>query len=86
MATTHTVHTKKAPPPRRDGDPTEQFRLMLTRSIDTYEKGVKRALEFELKFAEMTQQEWLKELIERQADFTREVVSTYAKATRTLLK
>ena len=34
----------------------------------------------------MTQQEWLKNLIETQADFTRELTSSYTGTARSLLK
>jgi hypothetical protein len=54
--------------------------------LDTYEQAVDRAIEFELKFAGATQQEWLKNLIETQADFTRELTSSYTSTARTLLK
>ena len=54
--------------------------------LDSYEKAVDRAIELELKFAGMTQQEWLKGLVETQADFTREVTSSYTSTERSLLK
>jgi hypothetical protein len=54
--------------------------------LDSYEKAVDRAIELELKFAGMTQQEWLKGLVETQADFTREVTSSYTSTARSLLK
>ena len=54
--------------------------------IDSYEKAVDSAIELELKVAATTQQEWLKNLIEAQADFTRELSSSYATTARTLLK
>ena len=54
--------------------------------LDTYEKAVDRAIELELKVAGMTQQEWLKSMIETQADFARELSSSYAATARTLLK
>ena len=34
----------------------------------------------------MTEQEWLKSLIEAQVDFTRELTNTYATTARSLLK
>jgi hypothetical protein len=54
--------------------------------LDTYEKAVERAIELELKVAGMTQQEWLKSVVETQADFTREVTSSYTSTARSLLK
>lgn len=54
--------------------------------LDSYEKAVDRAIEFELKFAGATQQEWLKNLIEAQAEFARELTSSYTSTARTLLK
>ena len=54
--------------------------------LDSYEKAVDRAIEFELKLAGATQHEWLKNLIEAQADFAREVTSSYTSTARTLLK
>jgi hypothetical protein len=54
--------------------------------LDSYEKAVERALELELKVAGATQQEWLGNLIEAQADFAREVTSTYTSTARSLLK
>ena len=54
--------------------------------LDSYEKAVDRAIDLELKFAGMTQQEWLKGLVETQVDFTREVTSSYTSTARSLLK
>lgn len=54
--------------------------------LDSYEKTVDRALELELKAAGATRQEWLKNLIEAQAGFAREVTSTYTSTARTLFK
>jgi hypothetical protein len=54
--------------------------------VDSYEKAVDRAIDFERKVAGLTQQEWLKTLIEAQTDFAREVAESYATAARTLLK
>jgi hypothetical protein len=54
--------------------------------LDSYEKAVDRAIELELKFAGMTQQEWIKGLVETQADFTREVTNSYTSTARSLLK
>ena len=54
--------------------------------VDSYEKIVDRTLDIELRAASLTQQEWLKSLIEAQADLTRELTNSYASAARTLLK
>ena len=54
--------------------------------LDAYEKGIEQTIELQLKIASMTQQEWLKDLIEKQADVTREVTSSYTSTARSLLK
>ena len=55
--------------------------------VDSYERTVvDRAIGFERKVALPTQQEWLKGLIQAQADFTREVAKSYSTAARSLLK
>jgi len=54
--------------------------------VDSYEKAVDRAVDLQLKVAGLTRQEWLKSLIEAQADFTREVAESYTTAARSLLK
>jgi hypothetical protein len=54
--------------------------------LDAYEKAVDQAIELELKVAGYTQQARLKNLIEAQADFTREVASSYTSTARSLLK
>ncbi len=54
--------------------------------LDSYEKAVDRAIDLELKFAGASQQEWLKNIVEAQADFAREVATTYTSTARTLLK
>lgn len=54
--------------------------------VDAYEKTVDRAIEAERKLAGLTQQEWLKSLIEAQADFTREIARSYTSTARSLLK
>ena len=53
--------------------------------VDSYEKVVDRAIEAQLKVAGATNQEWLKSLIEAQADFTREVTQTYTTTARSFL-
>jgi phage-related minor tail protein len=54
--------------------------------VDSYEKAVDRAIDLERKVASLSQQEWLKTLIDAQTDFAREVADSYATAARTLLK
>lgn len=54
--------------------------------LDAYEKAVDQAIELELKLAGYTQQEWLKNLIDTQADLTREITSSYTSTARSLLK
>jgi len=54
--------------------------------LDSYEKLVDRTLDIELRAAALTQQEWLKSLIETQAELTRELTSSYTSAARTLFK
>jgi len=92
MATTQT----KAQIPAFDGifdranETGEQFAAAARKAgnayLDSYEKAVDRAIELELKLAGSTQQEWLKNLIEAQADFAREVTTSYTSTARTLLK
>ena len=54
--------------------------------LDSYEKVVDRTLEIELRAAALTQQEWLRSLIEAQAHFARELTSSYTSAARALFK
>jgi hypothetical protein len=54
--------------------------------LDAYEKAVEQAMELELKVADSTKQEWLKSLIQTQADFMREVATSYTSTARSLLK
>jgi phage-related minor tail protein len=54
--------------------------------VDSYEKAVDRAIDLERKVASLSQQEWLKTLIDAQTDFAREVADSYATAARSLLK
>ena len=71
-------------------DSSEQFLSYARKAgnayLDSYEKAVDRAIELELKVADMTQQEWLKSIIETQTDFAREVSSSYTTTARTFLK
>ena len=54
--------------------------------LDSYEKAVDRTAELQLKFAGLTQQEWLKSLIEAQVDASKELVSSYTATARSFLK
>jgi hypothetical protein len=54
--------------------------------LDSYEKAINRATELQLKLAGLTQQEWLKSLIEAQVDITRELTGSYTTTARSLLK
>jgi hypothetical protein len=54
--------------------------------LDSYEKAIDRTTELQLKLAGLTQQEWLKSLIEAQVDIARELTGSYTTTARTLLK
>jgi hypothetical protein len=54
--------------------------------LDSYEKAVDRTTELQLKLAGLSQQEWLKSLIEAQVDVTRELAGSYTTTARSLLK
>ncbi|MBV8944663.1 MAG: hypothetical protein JOZ95_04530 [Solirubrobacterales bacterium] len=54
--------------------------------LDSYEKAVNRATDLQLKLAGLTQQEWLRSLIEAQVDITRELTGSYTTTARSLLK
>jgi hypothetical protein len=54
--------------------------------LDSYEKAVDRTTELQLKLAGLSQQEWLKSLIEAQVDVTRELAGSYTTTARGLLK
>lgn len=54
--------------------------------LDSYERAVDRTIDLERKLAAMTNQEWLKNVIEAQADITRELSTSYATAARSFLK
>jgi hypothetical protein len=69
---------------------SEQFlaaaRKAGTLYLDSYEKAVDRTINFERSLADATQQEWLKGLIDTQAELTKELTSSYTSAARALLK
>lgn len=54
--------------------------------LDAYEKAVDQVIEFELKAAGYTKQEWLTSLVETQAEFARQIASSYTSTARGLLK
>jgi len=54
--------------------------------LDSYEKAVDRVTELQLRLAGLTQQEWLRSLIEAQVDITRELTGSYTTTARSLLK
>ncbi len=90
-----TTHTKNAVPPiesafERANEAGDHLFAAARKAgnlyLDSYEKTVERAIELELKVAGVTQQEWLRNLIEAQTDFARELAGTYAATARTLLK
>jgi hypothetical protein len=54
--------------------------------LDSYEKAVDRTTDLQLKLAGLSQQEWVKSLIEAQVDITRELAGSYATTARSLLK
>lgn len=74
----------------RAGDAQEQFTAAARKAgkayLESYEKAVDRAIELELKLAASTQQGWIKSIAETQAEFARELTSTYTSTARTLLK
>jgi hypothetical protein len=57
-----------------------------TQCLDSYEKTVDRAIDLELKLAGMTQQEWLKGMIDTHVEMTRELTEAYTSAARQLLR
>jgi hypothetical protein len=71
-------------------DASDQFLTAARRAanlyLDSYEKAVDRTINLELTLADVTQQEWLKSLIEAQADVARELTSSYTSAARSVLK
>ena len=90
-----TTQTKTPTPPfdaayEQVKDLNEQFMSAARKAgnlyLDSYEKAVERAVDFELKVAGNTQQEWLKGLLEAQAEYTRELTESYTTAARRLLK
>ena len=54
--------------------------------LDSYEKAVDRTAELQLKLAGLTQQEWVKSLIEAQVDASKELAGSYTATARSFLK
>ncbi len=54
--------------------------------VDSYEKAVDRAIEIERKVGGLSQQEWLKNLIDAHVEVSRELADSYTTAARSLLK
>lgn len=54
--------------------------------LESFERAVDRALEIETRLAGLSQQEWLKEMIEGQGEVTREFASSYTSAVQSLVK
>jgi hypothetical protein len=54
--------------------------------LDSYEQAVDRAIDLELRFAGLTKQDWLKSVIEAQAEIARDIAGAYTSAARLLLK
>ncbi|MGI8714356.1 MAG: hypothetical protein ACR2NR_14515 [Solirubrobacteraceae bacterium] len=92
MATTQTKNSTQTIDGlfERAGQAQEQFAAAASKAgnayLDSYEKAVDRAIELELKLAGSTQQEWIRGIVESQADFTRELTNTYTSTARTFLK
>jgi hypothetical protein len=90
MATT----TNEVPSLENSFEQVKEFNDQVVKSVreassmylDSYEQAIDRTIEFELKVAEHSQQEWLKNLIQAQADVTREFTNSYMTAARSLLK
>jgi Phasin protein len=81
MATTKTNHTQAF------GEQYfEAARKTGNLYLDAYEQAVDRTLDLERKLAGASRQDWLKDLIEAQTEISRELVTTYTSAARTLLK
>lgn len=78
-----TTHPKKGTAGSRRPQHVEPRHPKVKKTGSRY---VDSAIEFELKLAGMTRQEWLKSLIETQADFARKVTDSYNTRVRHLRK
>jgi len=92
MATTQARGTPPTVDPAFRGvkDLNEQFLTAARKAgnlyLHSYEKAIEGAIEFELALARQTEHEWLKSVIESQAEMAREVTRSYTSAARSLLK
>ncbi len=91
MASNHTHRTRSFDAAfKQVQDASDQFLAAARRAgnlyLDSYEKAVDRTINLELSLADMTQQEWLKGVIEAQADVARELTGSYTAAARAVLK
>jgi hypothetical protein len=57
-----------------------------TKYLDSYEKAVGRAIDLELKLAGLTQQDWLKGMVDTHVEMTRELTGAYTSAARQILR
>jgi hypothetical protein len=71
-------------------DAGEQFAAAARKAgnlyLDSYEQTVDRAIDLEQRVAGLSKHEWLKDVIEAQADIARELAGSYTAAARSLLK
>ncbi len=92
MATTQTKHTNPTVESafERAGEAGEQLFTVARKAgnlyLDSYEKAVDRAIDVQRRVAGATQQAWLKDMVDAQAGFARELTSSYTSSARTLLK
>lgn len=54
--------------------------------LESYEWAVDRTIDFEHRLADLSQQEWLKDVIDAQTEIAREFSNSYATAVRSVLK
>ena len=90
-----TTQSQRSTPPvdaafRQVKDFNEQFLAAARKAgnlyLHTYEKAMEGAIAFELDLARHTEHEWLKNVIEAQAEMTRELTRSYTSVARSLLK
>ena len=92
MSTTQTKKNQAAPEAAFDQAKQLNEQLLTAvrkvgnRYVDSYETTVDRALSFQLKVVELTQQEWLKGHVAAQTNFAREITDSYTSAARSALK
>jgi hypothetical protein len=92
VATTQTKHTPTAYEKLLDQidqlreQALESAREAGTKSLDSYAQVADRAIGLELKLAELSEQEWLKGIIDSHAQLARDLTDAYVSAGRELLK